>query len=76
MESLDCFPRNFPLCFGDSHPFKGSWSDQVCLEFGNHGQNIEQEPAHGIGGVMDGAIDAEFYLATGELIHDALRIAQ
>ena len=39
------------FCFGDSHPFKGSCSDQVCLEFGNHGQNIEQEPAHGIGGV-------------------------
>ena len=27
-------------------------------------------------GVMDGATDAEFYLATGELIHDALPIAQ
>lgn len=36
----------FALCLGDSHPRAGSCTDQVCLEFDNHGQNIEKEPAY------------------------------
>ena len=64
------------LCRGDGDPFSGSCTDQVCLEFANHGPDIESEIAHGIGGVVDRAAEVEFGLARGEFIDDVLCIAQ
>ena len=73
---LGLLSAQLPLCLGDSHAFPRSCTDQVRLEFGNHGQDIEKEPTHGISGVVDGTTDAELDLTTGEFINDVLCIAQ
>lgn len=73
---LGLLSAQLSLGFGDSRPFTGSCPDQVCLELGNHGQDMEQEFPYGVGGVMDGAADAELDFATGEFINDVLCIAQ
>jgi hypothetical protein len=62
--------------FGDLHAFAGSGADEVGFEFGDHGQDVEEEPADGVGGVVDGAADAEFYFAFGEVLDDVPRVRQ
>lgn len=73
---LGLFPTQAALCLGNGHAFPGPCPDQVCFEFGDHGQDIEEEPADGIGGVVDGAAEAELDFAAGELIHYVLGVAQ
>ncbi|GAA3287728.1 hypothetical protein GCM10017708_05700 [Arthrobacter citreus] len=36
------------LCFGDLHAFAGTGTDEVRFEFGDHGQDVEEQPADGI----------------------------
>ena len=38
---------------GDSHAFAGPHPDQVGLKLGDHGEDVEQQPTYGVGGVMD-----------------------
>lgn len=73
---LGLLSAELALCLGDGDPLTGACSYQICLEFGDHGQNIEKKLTHGIGGITDGAADAEFDLAAGEFIDDVLCIAQ
>jgi D-serine deaminase-like pyridoxal phosphate-dependent protein len=48
--------------FGDLHPLPGPHPDQVGFELGDHGEHVEQQPAHRIGGVVDRAAEAELPL--------------
>lgn len=62
--------------FGDLHAFPGSGPGEVGFEFGHHCQNVEEEPADGIGGVMDRSADAEFYVAFGQVLDDVPGVGQ
>ncbi len=42
------------LGLGDLHALAGAEPGQVGLELGNHGQDVEQKPPDGIGGVGSG----------------------
>ena len=48
--------------FGDLHAFAGAGADEVGFEFGDHGQDVEEEPADGVGRVVDGSADAELHV--------------
>jgi hypothetical protein len=43
------FPAQLARCLGDSHPLTGACPDQVCLEFGHHGHDFEEQPAGSVG---------------------------
>jgi hypothetical protein len=61
---------------GDLHAFAGAGTDEVGFEFGDHGQDVEQQPADGIGGVMDGTAETELHVAFGEVFDDVPGIRQ
>lgn len=58
------------------HTLAGSHPDEVGLEFGDHGQDVEQQPADGVGGIMDGSAEVELDLAGGELVSDVASIGE
>jgi hypothetical protein len=60
--------------FGDLHAFAGA--DEVGFEFGDHGQDVEEQPADGVGGVMDGSADAELHVPFGEVFDDVPGVGQ
>jgi hypothetical protein len=62
--------------FGDLHAFADAGTDEVGFECGDHGQDVEQEPADGVGEVVDGSADAELHFAFSELFDDVSRIRQ
>jgi len=51
------------LGLGDGHAFAGAGAGEVGFELRDHRQRREQEPANGIGGVMDGAAESASLLA-------------
>lgn len=61
---------------GDGHALTGSCSDQVGFEFRDHGHDVKEEPAYGIGRVVDRAADAQLDLAAGEFGDYVLCIVQ
>lgn len=62
--------------FVDLHAFAGAGADEVGCEFGDHGQDVEEESADGVGGVVDGSADAELHVPIGEVFDDVPRIRQ
>lgn len=60
----------------DLHAFTGSCADEVGFKFSDHGQDIEQEPTDGIGGVVDIPADAELDFPFGEVLDDVPRVRQ
>jgi hypothetical protein len=43
---------------GDGHAFAGAHPQQVDLELGEGGQDVEEHRAHGVGGVVEGLLRA------------------
>jgi hypothetical protein len=64
------------LGLGDLHAFAGSGADEVGFEFGDHGQDVEEKLADGVGGVVDGPSKAELDVALGEVLDDVARVGQ
>jgi hypothetical protein len=64
------------LGLGDLHAFAGSCADEVGFEFGDHGQDVEQESADGVGGVVDVSAEAELDVALGEVLDDVAGVGQ
>jgi hypothetical protein len=62
--------------FRDLHAFACPGADEVGFEFGDHGQDIEEESSDGVGGVMDGPADAELCVPFDEVFDDVQRIGQ
>ena len=62
--------------FGDLHAFAGAGADKIGFEFGDHGQDVEEQPADGVGGVVDGSSDAELHVPFGEVFDDVPGIWQ
>jgi hypothetical protein len=52
-----------PLGFGDLDSFASPQPNEIRLEFGNHGQDVEEEPSDGIGGIEDGPTQIETHLS-------------
>ena len=55
---------------GDSHPLAGAHADQVTLEFGEGGEDVEEHLPHGIVRVVSGWTQGQLDLARQELIGD------
>lgn len=64
------------LGLGDLHAFAGAGADEVGFEFGDHGQDVEEEFADGVGGVVDGSAEAELDVAFGEIFDDVAGVGQ
>lgn len=69
---LGLFPSQATFCPGDGR----ACPDEVRFELGNHCQDVEQESTDGIGGVVDGAVDAQLDLAVSEVIDNVFRVPQ
>ncbi len=62
------FPSDSAVDLGGLYFFAGAHPNKVGFKLGNHRQHVEQQFAHGDGGVMDGTTDAEFDFAAGEVV--------
>ena len=58
----------------DGHAFAGPSTDQVGLELGHHRQNIEKQPADGIGRVVNGGAELEANTAGDQFGNDVSRV--
>jgi hypothetical protein len=67
---LGLFPPQAALCLSDLHALAGAQLDQVGLELGNHGEDVEQQPADRVGGVINRRTQGEADLAGGEFVGD------
>src|SRR5664279_2835476 len=74
--SLGCFPRSRPLASAAAIPSWVRMRDEVCLELGDHGQHVEQQPADGVGWVVDRAAEVQLDLAGGQLVDDVAGVRQ
>lgn len=50
-----------PLGFGNLHSLTSPQPDEIGFEFGDHGENVEEQWSDGIGGIVDGAAQIEAY---------------
>jgi len=58
------------LGFCHFHSFPGPQPNEVGLELGNHGEDVEEESSDRIGGIVDGPTQIETYLANREFVGD------
>ena len=61
---------------GDLHPFARASSNEVGLELGHHREDVEQQPADRIVGVVNGTADVELDVLRGQLVDDVLRVSK
>jgi hypothetical protein len=73
---LGLFAAEPAFGFGDLHAFAGAGADEVRFEFGDHGQDVEEEPSDRVCGVVDGSADAELHVPFGEVFDDVPRVRQ
>jgi hypothetical protein len=64
------FPAELAFGFRDCHPFACSHSDQVGLELCDHAEDVEKQPAHGIGGIVDRSAKAQGDALPCQLVSD------
>jgi hypothetical protein len=64
------------LSLGDPHSLLGSRSDEVGFELGDHRQDVEQQPADRVGGVVHRCAETESHLALGQILSDRPSIGQ
>ncbi len=67
ISAMVCFPEA-AVGLGDFHSFARAHADEVRFEFSEHRQDVKQQFADGVGGVVDGTIDVEFDFASGEVV--------
>jgi hypothetical protein len=58
------------------HSFSGAEPDQVGLELRDHGQRVEQQPAHRVVRVIDRDAETQTDLPGGEFVGDRPRVGQ
>jgi len=61
---------------GDRHAFPGAGTDEVGLELGHHAQDVEQQPADRVGGVVDRSPEVQGNALLGQLVGDVGRVSQ
>ena len=64
------FPFEFAFGAGDGHTLAGSVSDEVGFEFGEGGEDVKEELAQGVGGVVNAASDLEGDAAVDQVVAD------
>jgi hypothetical protein len=74
--SLGCLPRSRPLPLATFMPSRVRRPDQVGLELGHHGKDVEQQSADRIGWVIDRPAQAQADLSSGELSGDRSGVGQ
>ncbi len=62
--------------FGDLHAFPGTGTDEIGFEFGDHGQDIEEQPADRVGGIVYGSTNAQLHFPSGEIFNDVRGIPE
>ena len=60
-ESLGCLPRNLPLARAMAIPFTRAHPNEIGLELGKGGQDVEKHLAHRVAGVMDVSAQGELH---------------
>ena len=55
---------------GDGHPLAGTHADQVALELGERGEDVEEHLPHRVGRVIRGRTQSQLDLARQELVGD------
>jgi len=56
---LGGLPRSLPLAQGHGHAFPGPHPQQVDLELGEGGEDVEEHLAHRVRGVVDRPVDRQ-----------------
>ena len=64
------------LGFRHLHALAGAEPDEVRLELGHHGENVEQQPTDDVGRVADRATEREADLPCGEFVGDRPCVGQ
>ena len=64
----------FPPCPGNRHALPGTHPDQVRLELGKGGQDVEEQLPHGVGGIMDRLSRGKLHALVFQLGRNAARI--
>jgi hypothetical protein len=67
-------PAQPALGLGYPHPFPRACADEVTFKLSDHGQDIKQQLADRVGGIMNRTADAELYSACGQIIGDLVSI--
>ena len=62
--------------FGHLHSFARSGADQVRLEFGDHGQHIEEEASDRVVRIMDRSADTQLDVFGCQLVNDVFGISE
>ena len=73
---LRLLPAQASLGLGDLHALPGPHPDQVRLELRDHRQHVEQQPTDWIGRIVHRAAQAEFDVASSELVEDVAGVRQ
>jgi hypothetical protein len=68
-------PWSLPAALAVAMP-SGSGTDEVGFELSNHAEDVEQEPAHRAGGVVDRSPEVQGDTLLRQLIRDIGRVAQ
>ena len=53
----------FPLGAGDGHALAGAHADEISLEFGEGGEDIEEQLVHGIARIVERPSEGQFHAA-------------
>lgn len=69
-DSFGFLPRSFPLERGQRHSLTLPHPDQVGLEFGEGGEDVEEQLAHRVGRIMDVCPDLQPYAPRSQIITD------
>src|SRR5664280_2043609 len=59
-----------PLGLRDLHALASPQPNEIGLELGNHGENVEEQPSDGIGGIVDRPTQIETHLSNREFVGD------
>jgi len=69
-------PRTLTGGLGDRHAFAGAGPDQVSFELGDHAEDAEEQPADGVGAVVDRSPEVQGNALLGEPVRDVGRVSQ
>ena len=67
-------PRSFPVLAGDVHALAGALADQVGLELGDDGEDLQEHPGERVVPVVHRAAECEADAAGRELAEDVQRV--
>ena len=63
LDSLGCLPRNFPLSRAMVIPLPVRMADEIGVELGEGGEDIEEQLSHGIARVVERPAEGQFHVS-------------